>query len=213
MIEPGTLVVIAKTPAPHRSKTRLTPPLTPEQASEVAWACLLDTLDVVARTDAAQRVVLLDGEPGPWVPGGFAVVAQQGGGLGERLAHGFDSVGRPAVVIAMDTPQVTPEQLQGAWAALGRADVVLGPATDGGYWLVGLRSGVDATAVFAGVPMSTPHTMAAQRERCRQLGLDVVELDVLRDVDTADDVVAVASLVRDSRLAAVAARHLAQARH
>lgn len=204
----GAVIVIARTPVPGRSKTRLTPPLTPEAACEVAWACLLDTLDVVASVTSVRKVLVLDGEPGPWIPRGVEVVRQRGEGLGERLGNAFTDVPGPAVVIAMDTPQVTPALLAAALATLARdADAVLGPAADGGYWLVGLRGGIDPHPVFHGVPMSAPDTGAAQRARLADLGLTVTELDLLRDIDEAAHVMEVAALLPGSRLAAAAQRH------
>jgi glycosyltransferase A (GT-A) superfamily protein (DUF2064 family) len=81
-------------------------------------------------------VLVLDGEPGPWIPEGFDVVAQRGEGLGERLAAAFADVGTPALLIGMDTPQVTPELLEAGLAAIGGAPAVLGGARDGGYWAI-----------------------------------------------------------------------------
>ena len=191
---PGTVIVIAKTPAAGRVKTRLTPPLTPSQAGDVAWACLIDTLAAVGRVPARRRVLLLDGEPGAWVPDGFDVIAQRGDGLADRLTAGFTDVDDDAVVIAMDTPQVRSESLAVALRALQVSHTtVFGPATDGGFWLLGLRRAIDPAAVFDGVPMSTADTGAAQLERLRGLGLTTLMLEPLRDIDTFDDVLAVAA--------------------
>ena len=198
---PGAVVVIAKVPRPGRVKTRLSPPLTAEQACEVAWACLTDTLAAAAAVPSRRHVLLLDGEAGPWTPPDFEVIGQRGEGLGDRLAAGFADVADDAVVIAMDTPQVGGERLAVALGALQRGyDSVLGPATDGGYWLIGLRAAVEAGSVFDGVPMSTSGTGAAQHERLRHLGLSTLVLDELQDVDTIDDVWTVGAAHRPSRL-------------
>ncbi|MGD0560032.1 MAG: DUF2064 domain-containing protein [Streptosporangiaceae bacterium] len=130
-----TLLVIAKQPVPGRVKTRLVPPCTHEQAAMLAEAALADTLHAVLTAPARRRVLVLDGEPGPWLPAGFDVVPQCGGPLGERLADAFAAVGGPALLIGMDTPQVTPAQLTVDWQA---ADAVFGPAVDGGFWALGL---------------------------------------------------------------------------
>jgi hypothetical protein len=193
------LVVIAKAPVAGRSKTRLTPPCTPQQAAALAEAALADTLAAVAATPAARHVVVLDGEPGPWLPPHFEVIAQRGGGLGERLAAAFGDVGGEALVVGMDTPQVTPALLAQALAELRAADAVLGAAPDGGYWAIGLRRAEDA--VFAGVPMSAPTTCTAQRERLRALGLRSRELPPLRDVDEIADARAVAAAAPATRFA------------
>ncbi len=143
------LLVIAKAPLPGAAKTRLCPPCTPEQAAALAQAALLDTLEVVARTPAARRVLVFDGGGAQdfegvgerWRPPGFELIAQRGDGLAERLAAAFEDVGQPALLVGMDTPQLTEELLLDGIAALARPEVgaVLGPALDGGYWSVGLK--------------------------------------------------------------------------
>ncbi|MGK2936493.1 MAG: TIGR04282 family arsenosugar biosynthesis glycosyltransferase [Solirubrobacteraceae bacterium] len=197
----AALIVIAKAPVPGRVKTRLCPPCTPAQATALAEAALSDTLAAVAATPAARRVCVLDGEPGPWLPDRIEVIPQRGNGLGERLAAAFDDVGGPALLIGMDTPQVTPSDLADGLAALRApgADAVLGLAPDGGYWAIGLRW-PDAT-VFSGVPMSTPRTGAAQRARLLEAGRRVRLLPELRDVDTIADARAVAAAAPGGRFA------------
>jgi rSAM/selenodomain-associated transferase 1 len=199
-----TLLVIAKQPVPGRVKTRLVPPCTPRQAAALAEAALADTLRTVAQTPAARRVLVLDGEPGPWLPAGFDVVPQCSGSLDLRLAAAFAAVSGPALLIGMDTPQVTPGLLAVDWRTgdRGIADAVFGPAEDGGFWAIGLRE--PDPALLRGVPMSTPRTGAVQRARLRAAGLRVAELPRLRDVDTAADALAVASQAPRGRFAALA---------
>ena len=199
------VVILSKAPIAGRVKTRLSPPCTPSEAAAVAEACLLDTIDAVAATSAAgRRVLAIDGPVGLWCPHGFDVVPQRGGGLDERLAAAFDDVGGPVVLVGMDTPQVTPELLTHAVAQLQDHDSVIGPAADGGYWLIGLR--VANPKVFLGVPMSTDATCAAQLERLADLGLRVSVVQELRDVDTAVDAVRVAESSPWTRLAAAVDR-------
>ncbi|MET9232941.1 DUF2064 domain-containing protein [Streptomyces cellulosae] len=193
------LLVIAKEPRPGRVKTRLTPPFTPEEAAALAEASLADTLDAVARTPARRRVLVLDGEPGPWLPAGVEVVPQCAGGLDERLAAAFAGCDGPALLIGMDTPQVTPELLT---VDFTDCDAWFGPAADGGFWALGLAD--PDPELLRGVPMSTPYTGAAQRRRLD--GLRVRDLPLLRDVDTAEDAVAVADAAPDGRFAARLAR-------
>jgi uncharacterized protein len=199
----ATLLVIAKQPVPGRVKTRLVPPCTYEQAAALAEAALADTLHTMLMLPARRRVLVLDGRPGPWLPPGFDIVPQCGGPLDERLADAFSAVRGPALLIGMDTPQVTPALLTVDWRA---ADAVFGPAADGGFWALGLR--VPAPALLRGVPMSTPSTGAVQRARLLAAGLRVADLPQLRDVDTAADAVAVARQAPWSRFAA-RARELA----
>ncbi len=198
---PGAMMVIAKTPEVGRVKTRLCPPLSLEQACDVAWACLLDTLDTVASVPAARHVLVLDGEPGPWIPDIFEVIAQRGNGLAERLAAAFSDVADAGIVIAMDTPQVTIQHLSAGLRSLTHgADAVLGLADDGGYWVIGLRRGVDVTAVFENVPMSTSQTGAAQRRQLDLLGLRTTMLPAHRDIDTVEDLYVVVAGMAGGRL-------------
>jgi len=187
------LLVIAKAPVPGRSKTRLCPPCTPEQAAALAEAALVDTLAAVAETPCDGRTVVLEGARGDWLPDGFETIPQRGRGLDERLAAAFSHRDGPALLIGMDTPQVSPDLLGEAIEQLERpgTDAVLGPAADGGYWAIGLRS--PRPAVFEGVPMSSPRTGARQRDRLRRLGLRVRDLPTLRDVDYIDDARSVAA--------------------
>ena len=196
------LIVLAKAPVPGRVKTRLCPPCTPRDAAALAAAALSDTLLAAAATPAARHVLVLDGEIGRGIPSQFDVVPQVGGGLGARLAAAFAAVGAPALLIGMDTPQITPALLVAALDRLGRADTdaVLGLADDGGYWAVGL--GVPCPTVFAGVPMSTARTGIAQLESLRRHGLRVALLPHLRDVDLYDDAAAVAAAAPSTRFAA-----------
>ncbi|MGW5090193.1 DUF2064 domain-containing protein [Streptomyces coelicoflavus] len=192
-----TLLVIAKEPCPGRVKTRLTPPFTPVEAAALAEAALADTLAAVAATPARRRVLVLDGAPGPWLPPGFDVVPQCAGGLDERLADAFAGCAGPALLIGMDTPQVTPDLLD---VDFRDCDAYVGPAEDGGFWALGLAR--PEPALLRGVPMSTPVTGAVQRERLLAAGLRVRDLPALRDVDTAADARAVAALAPDGRFAA-----------
>ena len=195
----GTVVVIAKEPVAGRVKTRLCPPFSASEAAALAAAALADTLDVVSATRCDRRVVAFDGDPGPWVPNGFDRVTQPTGGLDVRLAGAFAATRGPAVLVGMDTPQLTPALLEQALASLREHDAVLGPAPDGGYWLIGLRR--RNARAFLGVPMSTHETCARQQERLTALGLRTRVLAELRDVDGHEDAAAVAAEIPESRFA------------
>ena len=110
--------------------------------------------------------------------------AQGGGDLGKRMARAFRQLPRGRVVIiGADIPDITADHVARAFAALGAADVVLGPARDGGYWLVGARGAVRHADMFAGVRWSSAHALA---DTCANLdGYRVALLDVLDDVDDA----------------------------
>lgn len=208
-----TLLVIAKEPLPGRVKTRLTPPYTPKEAAELAAAALADTLDTVLAAPARRRVLVLDGRPGPWLPAGIEVVPQCAGGLDERLAAAFAGCAGPALLVGMDTPQITPGLLAPALGpdAWQDCDAWFGPAVDGGFWALGLAD--PDPELLRGVPMSRPDTGALQRARLTGAGLKVRDLPPLRDVDTADDAGKVAAAAPESRFAATLVRLATAAGH
>ncbi|MFD0560442.1 hypothetical protein FB566_3905 [Stackebrandtia endophytica] len=191
---PTCILVIAKAPEPGRVKTRLCPPLTPQQAAELAEAALRDTLEAVAASPARRRVLVLAGEPGEWLPEGFEVVRQFGDGLDDRLANAFDTDDGPCLLIGMDTPQVTPELMAPALAvdAWRGVDAWFGPALDGGFWALGLAR--PRPDLIRGVPMSRSDTGRIQRRRLIAAGLSVRDLPPLTDVDTVSDVADVVAL-------------------
>jgi uncharacterized protein len=198
------LLVLAKAPVPGRVKTRLCPPYRPEEAARLAAAALDDVLAAVRATPAARRVLVLDGDPVLVDTAGLEVVPQVPGQLDVRLAAAFAAAGGgPAVLIGMDTPQVTPRLLGRAGRALARSDACLGLATDGGWWALGLRR--PDPALLLGVPCSLPTTGSRQLGRLLRAGLSVTRLPRLRDVDVPADAVAVAGSAPDTRFAAAVA--------
>ncbi|WP_344446283.1 TIGR04282 family arsenosugar biosynthesis glycosyltransferase [Kitasatospora nipponensis] len=205
---PPTLLVIAKSPVPGRVKTRLTPPYRPEQAAALAEAALADTLRTLDTVPAGRRLLVLDGEPGSWLPPGWQVVPQVPGPLDERLAAAFAHApaGAPALLVGMDTPQLRAGTLAAPLAPGARAgaDAWFGPAADGGFWALGLARPCAQLAgrLLRGVPMSTGRTGAALLERLAAEGLTVRRLPELTDVDTAADAALVAALAPDGDFAA-----------
>ncbi len=192
-----TVAVIAKTPVAGSVKTRLCPPLTPFEAASVASELLALVVGVVESV-ALESVnitpaILLDGQPGSWIPDWFVVVAQRGGGLDERLANGFDDIAGPALIVAMDSPDVAPADIREAIAVLAEGKAVIGLTVDGGYWCIGLPQ--PCPAAVLGVPMSRSDTGASQLARLAGVGFDVHHLRILADVDTFDDLIAT---VRDN---------------
>lgn len=198
------ILVFAKAPVPGRVKTRLQPPLTAVQAADVAAAALHDTLIAAAGSGANERVLALDGAPGPWLPPGWRVIEQRGATFTERLSAAWNDSAGPAVQIGMDTPQVTGALLDDAMARLDIDDSVVGPATDGGWWALGLRT--SAPNAFDGVPMSTTTTCSHQLHHLRELGLRPALLSTLTDVDSWTDALEVAAAARGSQFAQVVGR-------
>lgn len=216
MTSPTVVLVVAKAPVPGMAKTRLTPPASTDQAAEIAAASLLDTLDAI-KPMRARPVVAWTGEieaarrAGEIAAAlaGATVLAQRGAVFGDRLAAAHADAGRalpgsPVFQIGMDTPQVTAELLTASAEPLHRAagpDAVLGPASDGGWWALGLRDPRFAEAL-RDVPMSRPDTGDLTLQALRSAGLQVELLTELSDVDTMADAQLVAKSVPESRFAA-----------
>jgi glycosyltransferase A (GT-A) superfamily protein (DUF2064 family) len=201
-VTPGLqLLVLAKAPVAGRVKTRLCPPYRPVEAARLAAAAMDDVLAAVRATPAARRTVVLDGDPGLVDTTGFEVLPQVTGPLDLRLAAAFDAAaGAPAVLVGMDTPQLTPRLLERAGGMLAREDACLGLALDGGWWALGLRR--PDPALVRGVPCSLPTTGRRQLGRLLRAGLSVGRLPRLRDVDVAADAAAVAAGAPGTRFAA-----------
>ncbi len=146
MIDPSrTLGLFAKRPLPGSVKTRLAAETSAEWAAQVAEAFLLDTLDRLAVVEAHRVLAFTPPDAEPYfegVAGGrFLLTAQAEGDLGRRLETffrtQFDAGSGPVVLIGADSPTLPPEFIEQALGELEQADVVLGPASDGGYYLIG----------------------------------------------------------------------------
>ncbi|MEV6252753.1 DUF2064 domain-containing protein [Nocardia sp. NPDC051911] len=200
----ATLLVLAKAPVAGFAKTRLTPPLTSHEAADLAAASLLDTLDAVLRSNVAHRVVALTGDLTAAERQGelrqlltrVQVLPQRGRTFGERLANAHADAARaalPVLQIGMDTPQIGADQLTCAAGELvDTEDAVLGPATDGGWWALGLPTPQPARALIT-VPMSTQRTGLLTRKAVRECGLHVRTLPTHSDVDLFEDALRVAA--------------------
>ena len=205
------MLVVAKAPVAGQAKTRLARHVGAQVAAELAAASLLDTLRACA--DAAGEAnchAALTGDLDAAVRGeevrralsGWTVHPQRGDGFAARLANAhLDLPGdRPVVQVGMDTPQVRPEQLTAAGALTDEHEAVLGPAPDGGWWVLALRDPGTA-GPLASVAMSTPTTYDDTRRALEGDGLRVTVTEELRDVDTVDDAEVVATEAPDTEFA------------
>ncbi|MGU3434865.1 TIGR04282 family arsenosugar biosynthesis glycosyltransferase [Actinomycetes bacterium M1A6_2h] len=202
---PVTLLVVAKAPVPGLAKTRLMKAMTAEEAAGIAAAALLDTLAAVVSTPARRRVVAMTGELADAARSDevrealsqFIVVDQRGDDFAKRLvnAHHDAFDGDPVVQIGMDTPQVTPTLLTSVCTALLRPPehCVLGPALDGGWWVLGVPNPTWVTPVGS-VPMSQSDTGDLTRSALDSAGGRVVLVEPLLDADELEDLQAVADL-------------------
>lgn len=195
-------LVVAKAPVPGLAKTRLGVEIGYAAAAELAAAALLDTLAACRAAFGAEDCLLalsgdlLDAIRGEELAAATAdwwVAPQRGATFAERLgnAHADVPPGGPVVQVGMDTPQATPDQLREVAHGLERHDAVLGPAIDGGWWVLGLREPRGAASLHD-VPMSTPTTHDDTRKALTAAGLGVATTATLRDVDTVADAAQVA---------------------
>ena len=186
-----SLAVMAKAPVAGRVKTRLTPPLSADQAARFQQACLLDALQRHPR-DVAQRTLWLDGDDaaitGRAAAQGWTVARQGAGDLGERMRRACEAGLRGAdavLVLGTDSPSAPAVAIDALTAAIPAHDVVLAPAEDGGYWAVAVRPW--ALRVFDGIPWGSRDVLAASLDRAAREGLRVAVGPVWYDVDTIAD--------------------------
>ena len=198
-------LVMAKAPVPGTVKTRLGVDLGMEVAARLAAAALLDTMAVCAEAFDDCHLALdgdlaaaCDGEAIRERLAGWTVHPQRGTGLGERLAAAHvDAAGPGATLqLSMDTPQLTVAHLHAVRDAAADGDAVLGPATDGGWWVLAL-SEPGAAAVLADVPMSRDDTCVRTRKALEAVGQSVRLGAELTDVDEVADARLVAAGLSD----------------
>lgn len=189
----GALMVMAKRPASGQTKTRLSPTLSPEQASELYECFLLDTLDVMRQVNGVHRVLAYLPEDDEayfhTLAPDFELILQSGRDLGERLddvlTHYLSLGFSRAVAMDSDSPTLPVHLVQSAFDQLSsQIDVVIGPCVDGGYYLIGLRQ--PAPRLLREVQMSTPHVTTDTLTLANAEGLQTCLLSTWYDVDDTD---------------------------
>lgn len=195
MASRSVLALFAKAPVPGQVKTRLCPPLAPEEAAELYQAMLLDIVEQHAADVDPQLELALwfaPAEAESWfrkhVPSRYRVLPQRGPNLAARmraLFHHHAAQGAVRMVLrGTDSPTLPGARVREAFEALGSADLVLCPDRDGGYNLIGLRKPADR--LFE-VEMSTESVLEATLVRSGELGMSVALLEPHHDVDTGPD--------------------------
>ncbi len=197
------VALVAKSPEPGKVKTRFCPPCTPQEAAAFARAFLEDTAAMVTSEALADSDT--DVEVDVWcshagdaallrslLPGRIALLPQRGSDFAQRLSNAADDLfarGYASVVLlGADCPTVNVAYLRAGLAALRDRDVVLGPAADGGYVLIGLRR--PDPNLFLGIEMGTDRVLASTLQRARGAGYSVTVLEVLHDLDTIEELLA-----------------------
>jgi rSAM/selenodomain-associated transferase 1 len=191
------LLLFTKPARAGQVKTRLVGDLTAAEAAALHAAFLDDLVERLREGDFDLRLAwALDADdevPAGPVPG----LRQQGDDLGERLYRALSDAARESacvMAVGSDHPTLPLALIHRAFEALEQGvQVVLGPAEDGGYYLIALRADAVARRLFEDVAWSTNQVLPATLERCRELGLEVELLPMAADVDTPDDLRRLAS--------------------
>ena len=194
------LVIFAKAPVPGQVKTRLCPPLTADEAATIHGTFVLDTLE---RTKTAVMKLKLHADRylacAPSSTLAFfrileerhavGLIEQEGDDLGARMNRACETLFQrgyqQVLIVGTDVPSLPLDYYRQALVQLERHDVVVGPALDGGYYMIGLKN--IAPALFHGIPWSTDRVLTMTREKAMDMGLLVALLPEWRDVDTIDD--------------------------
>jgi rSAM/selenodomain-associated transferase 1 len=190
----AVLAVFLKAPAPGAVKTRLVPALGPEAAAGLYRALAEAVVERTRPHGEYERLLFFTpaearAEMEAWLPG-EAWIAQQGLDLGARMAAAFDEAFRRGAdrvaLVGSDVPGLACGDVVAALDSLADHDLALGPAADGGYYLVAL--GQPRPELFQGMAWGTGAVFAATMERAAALGLTVRVLEERSDIDTAGDV-------------------------
>lgn len=192
---PDTLIVFVKEPRPGAVKTRLAAVLGDERAAQLYRTLAEEEIrrTAPARDEYERLFFFTPAESRPalerWLPG-ETLLPQEGNDLGARMSNAFDTafrrVARRAAIIGTDVPWVSRELVREALLALDDHEVVVGPARDGGYYLLALDR--PQPALFEGIEWGTPSVLSATAERAAVLGLRLSVLEGLSDIDTLEDV-------------------------
>jgi rSAM/selenodomain-associated transferase 1 len=184
------LLIFVKAPRPGRVKTRLAETLGPNAACRAYCRMVDRLLSRLAGLDPVQLCFAPDDaaqEIRPWLQPNWRSTPQGPGDLGQRLERAFldtfASGAQRVVVIGSDCPYVTAEDIETAWSALRDHDMVIGPAEDGGYWLLGLTA--NQPSLFQAIPWSSDRVFRETMIEAEKLGLKVHTLRTLADLDTA----------------------------
>jgi rSAM/selenodomain-associated transferase 1 len=191
MAEPVSIAVFARAPVPQAAKTRLIPALGPDGAARLA--ARLVRRATLAAIEAGIGPVTLWCAPDTRHPEfqslaaatGVRLRPQTGEDLGARMAAAFARTKGPLLLIGADCPSLDAARLRRAAEQLSRCDILIDPAEDGGYGLIG--GNLLPESVFSSMPWSTPEVAGETRRRAAALGLTLAEGPVLRDLDTPAD--------------------------
>ena len=182
------VIVFVKAPRPGQVKTRLAATIGPEAACAAyreMVGTLLTNLTPLPHLEVRYTPDDALDEVSPWLRNHWTAVPQGSGALGKRMHRAFAEAGGPAILIGADCPEITTTDIEEAFDALHKYDGVIGPAEDGGYWLIGLR--LPCPALFQGIQWSSPNVLPETTSRAESIGLSLMQLHKLTDIDSIDD--------------------------
>lgn len=194
--DPAYIMILARYPAPGQAKTRLIPGIGPERAALLHRRMtehVVGMARAACRGGAARTMVCFtgarQGDFRAWLGCDLQYTSQVSGDLGTRMRRAFETAFRKragrALLVGSDLPDLSSDILHKAMDCLRGHDIVLGPATDGGYYLIGMKS--LHPELFAGIHWGTERVRLQTVEKIDRLGLSLVELETLRDIDRPED--------------------------
>jgi hypothetical protein len=197
----AALVIFAKAPIPGQVQTRLCPPLTPDEAASLQGSLVLDMVErsrqverrldrwlACAPSQAHTFFKIMEERHG------IRCLDQIGEDVGARMANTFEGLFargyRKVVMVGTDIPSLQPSSFLEPLPLLADHDLVLGPALDGGYYLIAMTKPIPE--LFEGIPWSTDQVRLLTLKKAESLGLKVAQLATCRDLDTVEDLLAFA---------------------
>jgi uncharacterized protein len=194
------VILFTRYPRPGKCKTRLIPVLGAEGATRIHRQLVTHILQklshFVHRNNTELSIYYADGsltEIETWLGKSYSFFQQEGKDLGERMAQALTqalSQGRNVILLGSDCPAITASLLHEALTSLHHHDMVLGPAHDGGYYLIGLARNVSSSCcrnLFRHIPWSTPQVLSMTLKQVQEQKLHLHMLSKLHDIDTAED--------------------------
>ena len=186
------LIVFVKAPRPGTVKTRIAQTAGAQKACAI-YREMVDTVLSRLRSLRAAQLWFAPDDAGPeivpWLREDWTARPQGGGDLGERLSRAFASAfangSERVVIVGSDCPEVKSSDIRAAWQQLQSHDLVVGPAVDGGYWLIGLRA--PQPELFRDIAWSSDQVLGQTLQRAKTLGLRIQLLRILTDIDTEAD--------------------------
>lgn len=201
-----TLIIFAKEPQRGKVKTRMLSYLSHNKCLGLYKALLRDSIDIAKKVKVGKKVLAYHagkGDPSylSRIRRDFILYRQKGRNLGEKMHNAFlyeeSKAGAKTIIIGSDSPTLPPSYIELAFRMLDKKDVVLGPSSDGGYYLVGLKR--PCSALFKGIKWSTDTVFSETAKRARRLHRSIGMLKIVYDIDSPGDLALLRSELRQQK--------------